>query len=177
MGVTNERERFERALRFIIAVEGGISNDKDDRGGLTGFGVTQGTYNQYRRWKHWPLRPVTEISDDEIEDVYLSLFWGPLRCEDLPEPVDLVVFDSGVQHSPHTAAKLLQTAVGVTADGLIGPNTLAACADAHADDLALAIIQGRRELYQKIVDEHPEQGKFLKGWLNRLTRLTKEIQV
>ena len=48
-----------------------------------------------------------------------------MKGDDLPNGLDLCVFDFGVNAGPGRAAKYLQTMIGTVADGGIGPNTLA----------------------------------------------------
>ena len=49
-----------------------------------------------------------------------------MQCDDLPNGIDLEVFDFGVKAGVRTSIKTLQAVVGVTTDGSIGPITLSA---------------------------------------------------
>ena len=40
---------FERALDFVLEVEGGYTNDPVDRGGATNKGILQRVYDRYRK--------------------------------------------------------------------------------------------------------------------------------
>ena len=59
-------------LKFILAREGGYVNSKNDRGGPTNKGVTQVTYNSYRRSKNLPTKDVRDITQQEVEDIYYN---------------------------------------------------------------------------------------------------------
>ena len=41
--------RFLKYLNFLIELEGGYSNHKNDKGGVTYNGITQTTYSSYRK--------------------------------------------------------------------------------------------------------------------------------
>ena len=80
--------RFNTCLAIVLGNEGGFSDHKADRGGTTNFGVTQKTYDQWRRRQRLPLRPVTEITQQEVESIYHE-YWVSAYCATTPEPLDL----------------------------------------------------------------------------------------
>lgn len=88
---------FERAYRFVRRVEGGFSNHPADRGGRTKYGVTQESYNEYRRRIGKPPQDVTKITEDEVRDFYWRI-WRESGADKLPFPVNLVHFDAAVHH-------------------------------------------------------------------------------
>lgn len=161
---------FFRALPVVLEAEGGLSDDPDDRGGLTNHGVTQETYDRWRKLAGEPLRSVEKIDPEEIQAVYHQLYWIPGKCDALPWPASLLHFDACVNHGVGAAAALLQRAVGVEDDGVIGPVTLGAVA-AHTD-LVDAMLWERLAYYSKIAAK-PRQSKFLRGWLNRVLKLRR----
>lgn len=170
-------DRFDRALRFAFAVEGGHVHHPLDRGGSTNYGITQSTYAVWRAKCALPQQPVKFITRDEAEDIYRAEYWRRGQCDRLPAPVDLVHFDACVNHGLYNAAKLLQGAAGVTQDGDIGLQTLGAVKEVDPELLAQRYIARRRKFYGEIVAAVPSQAIFLKGWLNRMDALTQEIQI
>ncbi len=169
--------RFDYCLKFVTQpqIEGGYSDHKADRGGATNHGVTQKTYDTFRRNAGLSLRSVRQITDDEVAAIYRTMYWNVAKCGLLPEPLDLYVFDAAVNHGPGRAAKLLQQALGVAVDGAIGPVTI----DALQEELAAGQLQElchnflaiRLEFYDQIVDNDPSQKVFLAGWENRIEHL------
>src|SRR3954462_12326662 len=109
--------RFQECLRFILGREGGYVDDPSDRGGATNQGVTDRTYQSWRKDKGLPPQPVKFMTNEERDGIYFDYYWKPAKCDRLPVPVDIVMFDAWVQHRPTVAAKFLQQAVGVTMDG------------------------------------------------------------
>jgi len=174
-------DRFADCLTWLTgpSIEGGYSDHKSDKGGATNRGVTQRTYDAWRAEHGLPSAPVSGIWADEVDAIYRDLFWNPCRCDKLPDPLDLLVFDSAVQHSPRRAVMWLQRVAGVTQDGACGPKTIAAVralADAiktpHMVEEYLAI---REAFYAQIIANDPTQAVFRRGWVNRMKSLNKEV--
>jgi len=174
-------EKFRKALKFVLKWEGGLSDDPDDPGGRTYKGVTQARYNQYRKSKGLPLQDVAKMSDQECEEIYWEYYWLPVKGEELPPPLDLVVFDTGVNMGTVTAIKLLQRAINdllpqtewIAVDGVIGKQTFSAIEKISAQrgilQLCSALLNRREERYKSLVKANPRLQKFLKVGLTVLT--------
>jgi Putative secretion activating protein len=179
-----EQDKFKRCLKFVLKWEGGLSDDPDDPGGRTYRGVTQARYNQYRKEKGLPPQDVAKMSDAEMEEIYRKYYWQPVKADEFPYPLALAVFDAAVNMGVVTAAKLLQRAINdllpssqwIKVDGIIGPQTLGKAKSLDPKRLALKLCDRRVERYHAIVRARPRLRKFLKGWLNRVNDLRKEIQ-
>ena len=171
--------RYEYCLKYILKQEGGYTNDKVDRGGATNFGITQKTYNTYLSDNQLPLRSVEEIDSHEVSEIYKEEYWDKCRCSDIPYPLDLVVFDSAVQHGTTRASRWLQSCVGTSADGVVGDKTIYAVHDRvinkRLEDVLDNYINGRIAFYAQIIKNDSSQAKFAKGWKNRMDSLIREI--
>lgn len=163
---------FDRALPFVLSMEGGYVNDPDDRGGATSHGVTQATYDSYRKGRGQPTRDVKDITPQEVGDCYNSMYWHDSGASTLPWPLSLAVFDAGVNHGVGRARKMLQEALGVEPDGIIGPKTRAAIEACDPDETTDELLWIRVDFYYRI--SKGDQIKFLRGWLRRLLHLRKE---
>lgn len=168
-------EAFDEALAFALRWEGGYVNHPSDPGGATNRGVTQGTYDRYRGTKGLAKQSVKLITSAEVHDIYESMYWDVARCAELPWPVSGAQFDAAVNAGPKQATQLLQRAAGVSADGVIGPKTLAAIMAMPSQDLALRCCDERQKFYQSLVNRKPSLGVFLKGWTNRVNALRNLI--
>ena len=170
-----EMTRFQECLKLVLGSEGGYSNDPEDRGGATNCGITQAVYDAWRISRGLGRNPVVGISGDEIEMIYCDYYWKPSRCQFLPTPLDYVQFDGAVNHGVGQAAKFLQRALQVVADGSIGPVTLQAVKEEQDAGQIIAVIESileqRGRFYDSLIAGHPEQGKFGKGWHNRLAHV------
>lgn len=155
--------RYPLCLPFILQAEGGNDDDPNDPGGRTSRGIIQREYNAYRAAKGEPTRDVWTATDAEVSDIYEHKYWLPL-CPTMPAGVDLIYFDVAVNAGPGQAAKQLQRALGVTADGAIGPITLAALKAANPADLIPKFSDVRRGFYRALA-QFPRYGR---GWLARV---------
>ncbi len=157
---------FEACLRFVLAREGGFANHPADPGGATQAGVTLATF---RQWVDDPAATIDQlraISDAQLAALYSVNYWMPLRCQDLPCGVSLMVMDHGVLAGVRRSAMLLQQAVGATTDGWIGLATLAAVHRIPVS--ALIDTLGRlQDHYYRGCAAFPIFGK---GWLARLAQ-------
>ena len=157
---------FKRSLRFVRRWEGGWSDHPDDRGGATQYGITLATYTNWRRSQGLPdpsaadLRAITE---EEVEAIYQQNYWDACRCDELPPPIALLVFDITVNAGPSRSIRLLQEALGVSVDGIIGPETLGAARAADPQEVA-AEFTARRSLYYASLSTFKTFGL---GWLRR----------
>jgi lysozyme family protein len=154
------------SLALVLQSEGNFVNHKNDPGGMTNLGVTRNV------WRDWVNRDVDEaemrsLTPELVTPLYKARYWDACKCDDLPRGVDYAVFDSAVNMGPSRAAKLLQTALGVTADGSIGRATIAAAVAADPVELFEAFSLGKEVFYQSL----PTFATFGKGWINRIAHV------
>ena len=157
---------FPASLALILKSEGGFVNHKSDPGGMTNFGVTRNV------WKEWVKHEVDEtemrsLTPEMVTPLYKQRYWDACKCSDLPLGVDYVVFDSAVNMGPSRAAKLLQAALEVKADGIIGRASIAAATAADPAELVESFSLGKEAFYQSL----PTFLTFGKGWLNRVAHV------
>jgi lysozyme family protein len=103
--------------------------------------------------------------------VYFRRYWLAAHCDELASRIAVLHFDGAVNHNPSRAGIFLQRAVGVEADGDIGPATLAAVAAKDAIVVCNLICDQRAKFYNDIVAKKPDQVRFLKGWLRRIDEM------
>ena len=167
---------FDTALAFTLKEEGGYSDNPSDHGGATMHGITQRTYDDYRANLGLPSAPVLGISDDDVSTIYRGEYWDAVRGDSLPEPLDIVCFDSAVNSGGPHAAKWLQRAVNVSIDGDIGPQTLAAVAQCDVTNTCAIVLNLREEFDREDAQNNPSQRKFLNDWLGRIGRLRDVVR-
>jgi lysozyme family protein len=157
---------WPRALAWVRKDEGGNDDDPSDHGGRTSRGITQREYDKYRRRKGLPYKDVWQAADPEVDEIYHSDYWDPC-CDRIPRGADYLVFDFNVNAGAHRSALLLQQALGVKADGDIGPITLQALAAANEASLIAKFTTEKRAFYSRLAERNPSQNKYLHGWLAR----------
>jgi lysozyme family protein len=155
-------KNFRDCLELVLKHEGGYVHHEKDPGGRTNLGVTQ------RVWEEWVKHPVTEKDMREltpalVAPMYEMKYWRTSYCEKLPRGLDLLVFSMAVNAGSGRSVKLLQDAIGVVADGVIGPNTMAKINEANVEVLIDKFSEARTAYY-KGLKLFPVFGK---GWLSR----------
>lgn len=114
---------FDRALQLVLRHEGGLVDNPKDPGGLTNFGISQRTY---------PKLDIRNLTAADAAEIYRRDFWEKIHGDELPERLAIALFDAAVNVGWPRAILMLQESLGVTVDGNIGPQTLAACAAPEA---------------------------------------------
>ena len=158
-------------IAMILDSEGAeYTDDPDDRGGPTKFGITQGRLSDYRGHDCSPddvrdltVEEATQIYDSEyiVKPGFLKITNDALRA---------FLVDWGVNSGTGTAIKAVQRRTGCAADGALGPRTAAAINAADASALLGQLIDDREAFYRSIVARDPSQRRFLAGWLARNNR-------
>lgn len=157
---------FDTALQFVLGYEGGFSDHPDDPGGKTNLGITQRALDEARA-KHpdWGMpADVRAIKRAHAAKIYRAEYWDAVHGDDLPPAVAFLAFDCAVNQGPRRAIRLLQEAVDVPADGIIGPRTLAAVREASLPTLIREYALGRALAYIAT----GRVAIFGKGWFRRL---------
>jgi lysozyme family protein len=175
---------FDKALAFTLKWEGGYegkSDDPTDRGGRTRAGITQLSFDSWCSGKSVPQRDVWTITPAEVQQIYRAKYWDATKCDQLPDRLDICMFDAAVNHGCRKAVQFLQRASGVVDDGILGPQTMRAVDQDKSIDRMQYLLTGycmaREKFYSAIVHNDPKQVRFLKGWLNRLTDLRINVGV
>lgn len=161
------KENYAAALKQVLKYEGGYSDHKDDPGGPTMKGITQAVYDSWQRSQNLPTQSVRNISDAAVAAIYKQQYWDKIRGDDLPSGVDFAVFDYAVNSGVSRASKTLQSVVGVTQDGVIGPATI----QATKTYVAMSVTNKRLAFMQSL----SIWSTFGKGWAARITDVKNQI--
>ena len=153
-------QAFDQSVGFVLgkAIEGGYVNDRRDPGGETNFGISKRSY---------PDLDIKALTKAEAIKIYRRDFWDAVRGDDLPPIVAVAVFDAAVNQGVRPAIQLLQRALGVGADGVIGEITLAAAAQADPEELLVEYLGWRARRYHGTNNADV----YIRGWMIRLFRL------
>lgn len=170
--MSGRSEAFEAALRFVLRWEtvyrngaAVATNDPDDPGGLTKFGIDQ---------RSNPGVDIANLTEDQAANLYWRE-WLDCKADKLKWPLSLAHFDAAVNTGPTQAARFLQRAVGAVPDGVVGPKTLEAAKAANAQSAALAMCVEREKFYVQLAESKPQFRKFLRGWMRRVDDLRGRI--
>jgi lysozyme family protein len=157
---------FKQALERVLDHEGRVhEHDPLDKGGETYWGISRKAFPNWIGWSI--LANGNEPHFDIVSDLYRSSFWMPLRCVDMPSAIAEKLFDTAVNIGNAKAAKILQAVVGIKADGIIGPITLAAVNASNEQEMLTLFREIQADYYLSIVRNDPTQERFINGWLTR----------
>ena len=146
---------FESAFERLIGHEGGYVNDPRDPGGETKYGISRRSY---------PGEDIAGMTLERAKVIYLRDCWGPAGCDAVPDGIKFDLFDMAVNSGVKQAVKTLQRACGETADGVLGPRTLAAVQVMPSARL-VARFNGSRLLFMADLSNWPAHGR---GWCRRI---------
>lgn len=151
---------FERAVSFILSHEGAETDDPDDEGGPTRFGLSQ---------RANPDLDIAALTREQAIEVYRARYWSKIRGDALPEALGLAMLDYSVLQGTPTAVRSLQAILGVHVDGKLGPQTLYAIDALPPGPLVRRLLAARKDA---LVRGDP---KYRAGWLARLVDLALEV--
>lgn len=157
---------WEDAIRFVLEAEGGLTNDPNDPGGLTKYGISKQSY---------PELDIANLTIEQAKEIYQRDFWDACRCNELPRTYAISLFDCAVNQGTGTAIKILQRSLGgLTVDGIIGPKTIAAANAAIPRKRSLFLAQ-RLVHYHEIMVNRPQLRVFALNWFHRTLELAKYV--
>lgn len=167
---------LDEIITGVLAREGGAVADPVDRGGPTNRGITLGSYREL-----YPGASVEDLMalDEDGARRWYRLYLAPLAGVQAPDRIWAALLDAAVLHGRTGAVRLLQQALGVPADGRLGPVTQTALTRVSETVFASRFARARLDLVVDLVrhdltrrygvaavDE--TQVRFLRGWLRRI---------
>jgi len=180
-------QRFLDADAFVAsdAIEGGISNRSSDAGGETAYGISRRYHPNETPWPPTPER---------ARFLRWKGYWRESFCDDLPEPLDLAVYDWSINSGENNPALELQKLLGFSGargsprglDGDIGPETALAAREAcalpeAAIDLSRKLVIARAKYLTELIRNGAaspageDQLSNLGGWWKRTLLLMAEL--
>ena len=159
---------YDKCLETILHHEGGYVNHPKDPGGETNLGVTKKVYQE-----HGGTKDMKDLLVEDVAPIYKKGYWDKMKCDDIPSGLDLCLFDFGVNAGPGRAAKFLQSMIGTTVDGGIGPNTLAKLEEYIRENGEHEAVNKYQEMRQKYYEQLSTFDTFGKGWTRRVEETTK----
>ncbi|MFI3322867.1 MAG: glycosyl hydrolase 108 family protein [Rikenellaceae bacterium] len=163
--------KMEILAPFILSWEGGFVDHPNDRGGATNMGVTLETYEYYCRKKGYP-RPTVErlqaLTKEKVIDILKTMYWDRAKADYINNQSIANLIVDWVWASGTWGIKFTQRVLGLTEDGIVGPQTLGAINSAEPKALFAQLWKSREAHFKRLAANNPSQQVFLRGWLNRL---------
>jgi len=166
--------RVELFSPKILAFEGGFVDDPTDRGGATNMGVTLATWRQvgYDKDSDGDIDAddIRKLSKLDAMAVLKLSYWNRWKADQITNQSIAEILVDWLWGSGKWGIVIPQRLLKVPDDGIVGPATLFAVNSANQRGLHSAIFQARGRFILDLVKNHPEQKKFLDGWMNRLNQ-------
>lgn len=161
-------DRFPEFINRILSHEGEFTDNPKDKGNWTGNAVGKGVLKGTKfgiAANTYPNVDIKNLPRDGAIAIYRKDYWEKTRINELPSAIAYQVLDAAINHGPARAIGWLQSVVGATSDGAIGPRTLAAVAAGRDDpsSLALQFLAKRLQFYTDIGG----WDTFGRGWVRR----------
>ena len=83
----SDKEIFNEAVEFVLRWEGGYTNDPNDPGGETKYGISKRAY---------PDIDIKNLTLDEAKDIYYHDYWLKADCDHYLFPANFLMFDTSV---------------------------------------------------------------------------------
>lgn len=157
---------FDKVLLQVLKHEGGWSDHPRDPGGATMKGVTLAVFRRFYG-EDCSKDDLRGITNKQLENIYRTDYWDRCWCDDLPDGVDLAVFDTAVNSGPSRSIRFIQEAVNAEVDGAIGPKTLTKILNGEPKKLINGMLDQRLDFLQSL----DTWDTFGKGWRHRIQDL------
>lgn len=152
---------FDDAIKRVLLHEGGYSDHAADPGGKTMYGITEAVAREVGFRGN-----MNELPLDLAKRIYKDRYWDAVRGDELPASIRYPMFDAAVNSGPRQSVLWLQKALGVTADGVLGPVTIAH-SFANERGLAAKLLAQRLRFMTNL----PTWPSFGRGWARRIADL------
>jgi lysozyme family protein len=159
---------FLAAFEDLIKHEGGVSDDRDDPGGKTIYGIASNR-NPEAFARVWDAQDRLA----EARNYYWFQWWQKHGMSKLPAMLGKRVFQCAVNMGYPAAVKVLQRALRNVSgeplkdDGVIGPHTQAALDNSNPFEVLIAFRAEQAGHYRELIARNPKLAKYAAGWENR----------
>jgi len=159
------------AAARILELEGGYSDDPEDPGHATKYGISQ---------RSNPNVDLNELTRNGAVEIYHQSYWLPLQLDSLPSPsIATLVLNGAVLFGVYGATRAIQRGLNditpkpqLKIDGIYGPLTkvtlISAC-QLHPILTWLAIASSFKLRAAFVAGDNPTSRKFRESWCSRFT--------
>lgn len=167
---------WDKSFDMVIAHEGGFTNDQRDSGnhlpdgrqGCTMWGCTQAN------WEAYVGKKVTQddmraLKKEDVKPLYKRDYWDAVKGDELPSGVDYAAFDFAINAGAKRSRVMLQRALGVADDGVIGAKTMEAIKAADGEQLLEKFSEAKTNFYKSLSNFNV----YGAGWLRRVADVKK----
>lgn len=175
---------FDLSIPITLKFEGGKVKDPNDPGGATNMGIILKLFSQIA--PSLGLLPTEDalwnLTIDQAKKIYKSYFWTKIGGDQINNQsladnffdsivnIDELHLASGARDSRVVA--MVQRAVEVKDDGIIGSNTLQAINSSEQSHTFALLKQSRIDYYNNLIIAKPNLSIYKNNWLRRANFFT-----
>lgn len=189
-----EKNIYDKMIESVLANEGFYSNDPDDPGGETIFGISR---VNNPNWEGWAVvdnaketGKLKSMLDDAgfisaVKSWYRKNYWDRMSLDkiaEVDETIALRIFDAAVNIGVGTVSRWVQRCANllvkrqhlIAVDGIIGLKTVEAIRSLSASDLDvfMHLFNGLQvSHYISIAEKRDALKKYIRGWIAARTLL------
>lgn len=169
---------FIYAMQFVLKHEGGLSNDKDDPGGISRYGISL----RFLKETHLDINndgvvdknDVIQLTLTEADSVYLNDWWLKYHYNLIKNrDVAAKIFDTSVNIGASRTHIFVKKAMNnmlrsfVTVNGNLTTDEIGILNSLNKDKFIANFITLQENYYIAIVQKNPHLRVFKKGWVSR----------
>ena len=163
-------DRFQKIFEYLLKVEGGYSNDKNDRGGKTKYGIIESEAREYGY-----KGDMRDMSLEIAREIYNKKYYhknglDTLKSDKIALSICDFIVNAGKWGAKKAQAALNELGFDLRVDGILGEKSLAALNEVDENKFLEKYHDLQRRYYRVLAANKPSQKKFLTGWLNRVDR-------
>ena len=156
---------YKQLIPNILKFEGGYAGNIDGMT-CTMKGVTLATYRNFYG-KNKTCNDLKRITNEQWEYIFKVGFWDKWHADEIENQSIANILVDWYWGSGIYGIKYPQQVLGVKADGIVGPKTLAAINEYENQEELFNKLKARREKHFRDIARNSYKNKFLKGWLRR----------
>lgn len=157
---------------IIFKWEGGWADHNADKGGKTNMGITLSTWKScgYDKDKDGDIDAddLRLITRNDVVEVLRKNYWNRWKADQIRDQSLANILVDWVWASGKWGIIIPQRLLKVTADGQVGPVTLATLNQVNPKTFFQILKEERIKFCQDLCQKDPSQKVFLQGWINRI---------
>jgi lysozyme family protein len=159
--------KFSIAVDYVLANEGGFSNNPNDRGGMTKFGISKASY---------PHVDIQNLTKDDAVKIYKKDMWDRFKLERIKDQdvankvFDMIVLMGKARATLLFESTLIKLGFAIPKDGILDDEMVHIINNYNSGTLLSKYREELKKFIDRIVETNPSQKVFYKGWMNRINQ-------
>ncbi len=169
---------FPKAYDVILKHEGGYSNDPDDKGKATKYGISLSFLEAEKLDIDGDgdvdIDDIKAITSSKSKDIYYNVFWKRNQYDKIEkEDVAIKIMDTSVNVGSSRCHKILKNSLNeimldrIKVDGIMDDETIEIINLIEPSLLLNEFRKEQADFYQSLINKTPKYKKYRTGWMNR----------